>query len=54
MNIPIPVPGSSGRKNDHPSTGTADLSLSDVIGKERIINIFAGFTRTSSSLPLLT
>ena len=43
MNIPnIFVPPS---KNDEPSAGSDSLSISDVIGKERAINIFAGFTR---------
>ena len=43
MNIPnILVPPS---KNDEPSAGSDSLSISDVIGKERVINIFAGFTR---------
>ena len=43
MNIPnIFVPPS---KDDKPSAGLDSLSISDVIGKERAINIFAGFTR---------
>lgn len=44
MNIPnILVPPS---KDDEGSSGGSDgLSISDVIGKERVINIFAGFTR---------
>ena len=43
MNIPnILVPPS---KDDEPSAGSDSLSISDVIGKERAINIFAGFTR---------
>ena len=45
MNIPIPLPGSSNDNNDQPSTGSGDVIISDVIGKERSINIFAGFTR---------
>ena len=45
MNIPIPIPGSSGNQDDGPAAGPDDLSLSDVIGKESRINIFAGFTR---------
>lgn len=42
MDLPgILMPGSSDKaKQDHPVA----LSISDVIGKERIINIFAGFT----------
>ena len=43
MNIPnilVPPP-----KDDEPSAGSDSLSISDVIGKERAINIFAGFTR---------
>ena len=43
MNIPnILLPPS---KDDEPSAGSDSLSISDVIGKERTINIFAGFTR---------
>ena len=43
MNIPnILVPPS---KDDEPSGGSDRLSIFDVIGKERTINIFAGFTR---------
>ena len=43
MNIPnILVPPS---KDGEPSGGSDSLSISDVIGKERAINIFAGFTR---------
>lgn len=44
MNIPnILLPPSKG--NDSTSGSSGDLSLSDVIGKEKMINIFAGFTR---------
>lgn len=51
MNIPIPgIPGSSDNNDDDPSTGTGDQSISDVIGKERTINIFAGFTRTFAAV----
>jgi len=43
MNIPnILFPPS---KDDKPSAGSDSLSISDVIGKEGTINIFAGFTR---------
>jgi hypothetical protein len=38
----IPLPG--GVSNDQP-TPMGDLIISDVIGKERAINVFAGFTR---------
>ena len=37
-NIPLPALGSS-------SEASGDLSIGDVIGNERVINIFAGFTR---------
>lgn len=49
MNIPnILVPPS---KDDDDSSGGSDsLSISDVIGKERVINIFAGFTRDIDSI----
>lgn len=40
-NIALP-PSNSG---DEPSGGAGDVRISDVIGKERVINIFAGFTR---------
>ena len=46
MDIPMPIPGISQDQEEAPSAGTGDLTLSDVIGKERKINIFAGFTRT--------
>ena len=43
LDVPgILMPGSSGEGS---KVGADDLSISDVIGKERIINIFAGFTR---------
>ena len=43
MNHPnIALPPSDGDKDSVPS---GDVVISDVIGKERIINIFAGFTR---------
>ena len=44
MPLDIPgrlMPGSSGEGN---KVGSDELSISDVIGKERVINIFAGFT----------
>ncbi len=50
MNIPnILVPPS---KDNEGSPGGSDggLSISDVIGKERVINIFAGFTRDIDSI----
>ena len=40
-NIALPASGDE----DIPSGGAGDVIISDVIGKERIINIFAGFTR---------
>ncbi len=44
MNIPnIALPPSGDR--DTSSGGVDDVMISDVIGKERVINIFAGFTR---------
>ena len=49
MNIPnILVPPS--KSNDGDPAGPDSLSISDVIGKERIINIFAGFTRDIDSI----
>ena len=53
MNIPIPIPGGSDNKDDKPSADTGDLAISDIIGTERSINIFAGFTRMPSALPQL-
>lgn len=52
MNIPNILPGSSkdAPSDDTPSTGVDGLSISDVIGKERIISIFAGFTRDIDSI----
>ena len=44
--MPLPdinLPGSSNRDGDSRPKG--DLIISDVLGKERTINIFAGFTR---------
>ncbi len=50
MNIPnILLPPSNDKDKDKDngasSGGSGDLSIADVIGKERVINIFAGFTR---------
>lgn len=46
MNIPnILFPPSIDKDKDGSSGGSGDLSISDVIGKERVISIFAGFTR---------
>ena len=46
MNIPnIFFPPSNDKDKDPSSGGSSDLSIADVIGKERVINIFAGFTR---------
>lgn len=45
MSIPnIFLPGSKD-DNNNDSTGGGDVTISDVIGKDRIIGIFAGFTR---------
>lgn len=44
MNAPnIALPPSN--SEEEPSGGAGDVRISDVIGKERVINIFAGFTR---------
>ncbi|KAL9598929.1 MAG: hypothetical protein Q9219_004195 [cf. Caloplaca sp. 3 TL-2023] len=40
----IPLPGFGGDDKDQP-TDTGEIIISDVIGKDRAINIFAGFTR---------
>ena len=46
MNIPnIFFPPSHDKNTGGSSGGSGDLSISDVIGKESVINIFAGFTR---------
>lgn len=46
MNIPnILFPPPNNKDKDDSSSGSGDLSISDVIGKERVISIFAGFTR---------
>ncbi|MCJ1339664.1 hypothetical protein MMC09_004954 [Bachmanniomyces sp. S44760] len=37
-------------ENDESSEPAGDVMLSDVIGKERVINIFAGFTRDIDSI----
>ena len=51
MNIPnILVPPSNKDNDDGSSGGSDGLSISDVIGKERIISIFAGFTRDVDSI----
>ena len=45
MNIPdMLLPGSKGNGNEASEDGNG-VTISDVIGKERIIGIFAGFTR---------
>lgn len=50
----------SGPDSSHPSpkekqdVSVGDLSISDVIGKERVINIFAGFTRKICVCPSFT
>ena len=49
MNIPNILRPPSNDK-DGSSRDPSDLSISDVIGKERIINIFAGFTRDIDSI----
>ena len=49
MNIPnILLPPSKGDSDFQPNPN--ELSISDVIGKERVINIFAGFTRDVDSI----
>lgn len=49
MNLPnIPLPPFA--QDDGPSKDTDQVIISDVIGKERIINIFAGMTRDVESL----
>ena len=51
MNIPnILFPPSNDKDKGGSSGGSGDLSISDVIGKERVINIFAGFTRDIDSI----
>lgn len=45
MNIPKPGFGGKGS-----STDAGDITISDVIGKDRGINIFAGFTRDISAI----
>lgn len=51
MNIPnILFPPSNDKDRGDPSGGSGELSISDVIGKERVINIFAGFTRDIDSI----
>lgn len=49
MNLPnIALPPF--KDDDGPSKGTDEVIISDVIGKERSINIFAGFTRDIESI----
>ncbi|KAG8527161.1 uncharacterized protein KY384_008591 [Bacidia gigantensis] len=50
MNIPIPIPGGSDSNDKDLFSGPGDLIISDVIGKESSINIFAGFTRDVNSI----
>ena len=51
MNIPnILFPPSNNKDKDGSSGGSGELSISDVIGKERVISIFAGFTRDIDSI----
>lgn len=52
MDVPgIVMPGSSGESK---KAGSDELSISDVIGKDGIINIFAGFTSQMPFRRLLT
>ncbi|KAL8906144.1 MAG: hypothetical protein Q9171_006400 [Xanthocarpia ochracea] len=44
----IPMPGFGGGKES--SADASDVILSDVIGKDRVINIFAGFTRDINAI----
>ncbi|KAL8909390.1 MAG: hypothetical protein Q9207_000225 [Kuettlingeria erythrocarpa] len=44
----IPLPGFGGGKDSSSDTGA--VIISDVIGKDRAINIFAGFTREIASI----
>lgn len=39
------MPSSDSKDNDQEPAPAGNLFISDVLGKERIINIFAGFTR---------
>lgn len=49
MNVPnIVLPPS--QEEGEPSKGSDDVIISDVIGKDRVINIFAGFTRDVESI----
>ena len=50
MNIPNILLPPKKDDDDGSSGGSNDLSISDVIGKERVINIFAGFTRDIDSI----
>lgn len=44
----IPIPGFGGGKDSSADAG--DVIISDVIGKDRVINIFAGFTRAINAI----
>ena len=46
----IPLLGSSDKGDDASPPASGDLMISDVIGKERSINIFAGFTRDTDTI----
>ena len=46
----IPFPGSSDKGDDASPPASGDLMISDVIGKERSINIFAGLTRDTDTI----
>lgn len=49
MNLPnIVLPPS--KESDKPSKDSDEVIISDVIGKDRVINIFAGFTRDVESI----
>lgn len=50
MNIPNILLPPKKDNDDGSSGGSSDLSISDVIGKERVINIFASFTRDIDSI----
>ena len=50
MNIPNIIMPPSKDKEGSSSDAVDGLSISDVIGKERVINIFAGFTRDIESI----
>ncbi|KAL8862771.1 MAG: hypothetical protein Q9178_000713 [Gyalolechia marmorata] len=44
----IPIPGFGGGQES--SADASDVIISDVIGKDRVINIFAGFTRDINAI----